>query len=177
MARIRNLAIFFLLTIALKMMAGEPINARISQVHVRLPELTVYLELPDVNGLPSHGIQASQLTATVGSNWAAINGIKPFEQSGEGVAYVLLTDISRSLKPQQFTQMKQALFGWIDGLQSNDRAAVMSFGEEVKVVQDFSADKDRLKTAVNSLTLTDTQTQLYAGLIQAMEIGRRADST
>ena len=148
---------------------------RISQASAQLPMIKVYLDILSTDGNPAQGILAEHLTATVGANQATVNKIKPFEGSGEGVAYILLVDISRSLKEPEFIQIREALNDWIDAMTGKDRASIMTFGTDVNVVQDFTADKETLKAKVALLKPTDNHTQLHLGLAKAIEMGRRTD--
>ena len=61
-------------------------------------------------------------------------------------------------------------------MHEQDRAALISFGSQVKVLQDFSADKGALKQRVDTLAPSDMDTFLYQGLVQAFELGRRQDA-
>lgn len=94
----------------------------------------------------------------------------------KGTAFIFLIDISQSLKTQSFEQLQAALKTWIEGMHEHDRAALISFGSQVKVLQDFSVDKVVLKQRVDKLTPSDKDTFLYQGLVQAFELGRRQDA-
>ncbi|MBF0569026.1 MAG: VWA domain-containing protein, partial [Nitrospirae bacterium] len=101
----------------------------------------------------------------------------PFAQSGEGIGYVFLVDISESLKPPQFERMREAISGLIGNMARKDMAAIITFGKDVRVVCDYTADKNELKTKINALKLTDQLTQLHRGLTRAEEMGRRKDAS
>lgn len=148
---------------------------RITQVSAVLPEIKVYADISDAEGNPVQGIQPGQITATSGANPVTVTDIKPFEESREGVAYILLADISKSLKKQQFRQIRDALNAWVDAMRAEDRAALITFGKTVRVVQDFTADKESLKSEISSLNPSDKHTQLHRGLVKAMEMGWRTD--
>jgi hypothetical protein len=116
--------------------ATGPVVLHLRQVWAPLPELWVYY---DVDGESIETPDASLFTATVGTHPARVEKISRFEDTLEGVSYVLLVDISRPLK-LQFSQVQKALKQWVQSLKAEDRAAIMTFGEEVKVVQDFTGD-------------------------------------
>lgn len=167
--------IFSLISTVSSLSADPPVALRLSQARAHLPALTAYVDIVDADGRPASGVAAEQLGATVGKHQAAVGGIQPFASSGEGVAYVLLIDVSKSLNAGQFAQIRTALHNWIDVMQPRDRAAVMSFGSEVTVDEDFTDDKDRLRAAIDSLGPTDDHTRLYGGLVTALELARRQD--
>jgi VWFA-related protein len=120
-------------------------------------------------------VRKDQLSAVLGTQTLKIDDIMDFSQGERGVAYILLVDISKSLSAKEFASMRQVLQGWIDGMGPKDRAAVITFGTEVKTLQDFSSDKPLLNNLIAQLKPTDNDTQLHKGLIKAMELGSRAD--
>jgi Mg-chelatase subunit ChlD len=150
---------------------------RAGQAVARYPEIKVYIEALDQTGLPIETIQQEQLTATVGQIQAEVKEVKRFDQSAEGVAYVFLVDISRSLSSKQFAKMQSAISTWIDKMGASDRAAIISFGEKVIRVQDYTEDKNALKNGVKSLKISDNKTQLHQGIAKAIELSHRVDPT
>jgi VWFA-related protein len=169
-----------LLTVCLLGLAG-PARAvdvdsfRVSQVCAIHPDFSAFLEILDANGGMVKDVQKEQLAAVLGTQALKIDDIMDFSQGERGVAYILLVDISKSLSEKEFAEMRQVLQGWIDGMGPKDRAALITFGTEVKTLQDFSDDKVLLNNLVTHLQPTDMNTQLHKGLIKAMELGGRAD--
>jgi len=149
----------------------EAAELRVIQVRADLPNLTIWANLP--NDTPS---EAGQISVSVGERPATVTRIDHFRQTGQGVAYIFLVDISKSLNPRQFAQIQRALHQWVDGMSDDDRAALMTFGGEVKQTVDFTADHDRLNAAVEALAPTDMETSLYQGLSEAINLGRRQDA-
>jgi VWFA-related protein len=155
--------------------AGEPVELILSQASVRPPEIKVYCDVLDSSGKPAPGINARQLSATIGKDQAQVTQVKSFADSGEGVAYILLIDISRSLRRQQFSQMREALEILVANMRQRDRAAIITFGEDCTVVADFTPSKDDLKAKLESLGPRDNKTQLHAGLVRALDMYQRKD--
>ena len=155
--------------------AAEPVLLRLQQASAMPPPLTAYLTLEDLNErpLPDLTLTPQQFRATVGAHHAAVTAIEPFAKAGEGIAYLLLVDISRSLKEPQFAKLRQALGDWVNALGPHDRAALLTFGTEVRLVQDFTADKAALQAHLAHLQATDNQTRLHLGLLRALELSRR----
>ena len=165
----------FLFMIALSAYAEDPGSFRISQAVVRLPQITAWLEVLTPGDQFVSDVAPNQLTASIGARPAKIVSLTPFPNSGEGIAGVLLVDISKSLKPAQFEKMREALLAWVNAMTEKDRTAVMTFGTEVHQVLNFSADKAALKDAIVRLKPTDANTQLHRGLVEAMAIKNRMD--
>jgi hypothetical protein len=148
---------------------------RVREARAALPALTAYLDLLDHAGQPAQGIDLKQLTATVGPHPATVETLQPLAQTNEGIAYLLLVDVSQSLKPAQFARVQTALLDWINALTDRDRAALMTFGDTVRLVQDFTADRAALQAHVARLSASDRTTRLYEGLTRALELARRPD--
>jgi formylglycine-generating enzyme required for sulfatase activity/Mg-chelatase subunit ChlD len=94
----------------------------------------------------------------------------------EGVAYIFLVDSSKSISAEQFEQVKKALNAWIEALGEKDRMAVLSFGNEVSVLVDFTQNATLLQLAAGKLKLADTKTKLHTALLRSIEMGSRKDA-
>ena len=154
-------------------LAGTPVNLRVSQTLVDLPQITAYFDITDENGAPVTDLKATDVGANVGAAGVPVTDIKLFDQSDEGIAYVLLVDISKSLQQSQFEQIQGALTAWVEAMGSNDRAAIITLANAVKITQHFIADKKGLNQKITALAMTDEQTQLHRGLAQAIETARQ----
>ena len=138
------------------------------QAQANLPVITLWLNLP-----PASVIKPEQFSVSVGSKPTSILSVDGYRQTGEGVAYIFLVDISKSLQAQQFQHIKQALQHWSNAMSDQDRAALLTFGNKVQQILPFSADHERLITAIAGLSVSDNQTSLYQGLLETMNLVRQ----
>ncbi|MBF0553862.1 MAG: VWA domain-containing protein [Nitrospirae bacterium] len=161
--------------------AGDIGSFRVEQAFVKLPNIKVYAGMPDPNSVDNktgdNDTGKIQITGSLGTVQTTTAEILPFAQSGEGIGYVFLVDISESLKLPQFEHMREAISGLIGNMARKDMAAIITFGKDVRVVCDYTADKNELKTKINALKPTDNLTQLHRGLTRAVEMGRRKDAS
>jgi formylglycine-generating enzyme required for sulfatase activity/Mg-chelatase subunit ChlD len=110
---------------------------------------------------------------------APASGDSPFapaEKAREGTAYIFLIDISKSVSPKQFDQIKKGLSAWIEVLEEQDRMAILTFGNEVTVAQDFTGSRALLQSALDRLQLKASKTRLHAALLQSLELGKKEDA-
>lgn len=147
----------------------------VSQARPAHPYIRAYLNLRDADGEPVRDADPAQFHATVGPYDAGVSAVQPFEETGEGTAFILLVDVSKSLNERRFSQIRQALADWADAMTGKDRAALLTFGTTVRTVQDFTAETAALKTRIDGLGPTDQNTQLHRALTDALEMGRRRD--
>lgn len=156
--------------------SSEAASVRIVQARAATPSVAVYLDIRSESGSAVSGVKADQVQAEIGPYRASSKAVQPVQDTGEGVAYIFLVDVSKSLKPEQFAKIRTALLRWAASLGEKDRAAIVTFGESVKTAQDFTADQAVLKTRIDELALTDVHTRLHDGLIRALDLGRRQDA-
>lgn len=164
----RILALACFCWLSLNVFAADVGDLRLIQARAELPRIDLWLELPEGTVLT-----ANQFNISVGSHPVDISSINSFNQTGEGISYIFLVDVSKSLNPQQFTQIKQALAHWLDGMTPKDRAAVISFGSEVKEWVAFTDDRDKLDKIIAQLAAEDKETSLFRGLLDAIALGRQ----
>ncbi len=98
------------------------------------------------------------------------------KKAAEGSAYIFLFDVSKSLSPKQFEQTKKGLSAWIEILEEHDRIAILTFGNEVNVLQDFTASRGLLQSALDRLVLKASTTRLHAALLRSLELARKDDA-
>ncbi len=150
----------------------------VSQVHqLEGPGARVraYLDLVDGEGRPITALEGATLTVNLGEERAEIERLEPLASTGEGVAYVFLVDISKSLSAAKFTQIQEAIGAWIRDLAEIDRAAILSFGDESRLVVDFTGDRAALEAGIRSLAPTDGSTLLHRALADGLELAKRRD--
>ncbi len=150
----------------------------ISQVHqLDGPGARVraYLDFLDGEGRPVAALEGATLTVNLGEDRAEVERLEPLARTGEGVAYVFLVDISKSLSAAKFAEIQDAIGSWIDGLAAIDRAAILAFGDDSRLIVDFTDDRAALAAGIRSLGPTDGSTLLHRALVDGLELAKRRD--
>lgn len=140
---------------------------RLIQAQSNVPTVVVWANLPNGN------LERSQFEASVDEHPAKVFDIDKFGQTGEGVGYIFLVDVSKTLRSRQLVQIKRALHYWLDRMGQNDRAALITFGHDVKHELEFATDYFKLSNAIGMLAITDMETSLSHGLLEAINLGQR----
>jgi VWFA-related protein len=148
----------------------------LGQVYPHLPVMRGYIDVLNENGEPVADLTPANFTATLGTNPVQVTRLRPFKDSGEGVAYVFLVDVSKSISPPDFKSMQEAMKKWIANLRPGDRIAICSFGDGYRVVADFKNDKQELNSALAVLAPHDMSTHLYQAMNSAIDLEHRADA-
>lgn len=154
---------------------GEPGRFALTQVTFQSPVLIAYVDVLNPDGQPPTKIAPSDLSATIAQRSLKVESVTPFSQSGEGVAYLFLVDVSKSIARAQFNQMRTEVDSWIESLTPNDRMAIVTFGEQDRQLVDFTSDKNALHGALRIVGPTDKLTKLYLALRNAIDVRQRTD--
>jgi Mg-chelatase subunit ChlD len=149
---------------------AAPAKIAISQVGSLGPDITLYLDVRAENGRFVRGVTAARLSATVAEHTATVGAVEPFDETPDGVLYLFLVDISKSLPPGEFAKIRQALSNWVNTLRPKDRVGLITFGAEVKTLVSPTADRATLRAAIDSLAPTDMNTALHQALAEAIEL-------
>lgn len=152
--------------------AQGDLKFRIVQVAPTYPELAAYIEVLDADGALVSGLEPKDLVATLDGKPVTVSSFAPDDG---GAAFVFLVDISRSLRASHIVQVRKVLSEWIDAMGPQDRAAIVTFGETVKLLSDYTDSKEDLKKIAGSLEAQDQLTLLHQAIIYGLELGRRAD--
>lgn len=154
--------------------AAAATTLQVTQATGPLPALRIFFDARADDGSRAARPAAASVRLTVGSRTATVESVAPVAAT-DGVAYVFLMDVSRSLRPRDFEQVQQAVAQWVDRMGANDRVAVVAFGQTVRVVQDFTADKSAARASVDNLSPTEAETSLHEALVRGADLARRQD--
>lgn len=153
--------------------AAAPTSLRIVQALAEGTDVTAYVAVRDAQDQPVPGEGIASLHATLGAQVAEVVSATPFAQTGEGVLYVFLVDISGSLDAAQFGRIKTALRDWVAALGPQDQAAILTFGTQVQTPVAPTADPVMLGATLDTLVATDPRTALHQALAQGLALGRQ----
>lgn len=170
-AHVRRALLIPLLLLCLTITANAVFtNVSISQAVQQEGMLHLYFSMLDEGGVPVELTGDAAVSLSVGGIQRDCT-IRPAQQ--ENIGYVFAVDISSSLDDATFQQVRDALDVWVNHISDQDAAALLTFGDKVTVVSDFSRDRDTLKALIAELTPTDQTTQLHNGLTAALGVASR----
>ena len=145
---------------------------RLTQGAAALPSIRAYADIVGTGEVPVKGLQKDNLKARLGPKAVSVSRIVPFEDANEGIAYVLLVDVSKSLSAAQFSQMQSTLAAFADAMSDRDQAALITFGSEVRLLQDFSPNRGKIKELLAGLRPLAEDTAFYGGIDKAISVAR-----
>ncbi len=145
---------------------------RLRQVYLDYPSLTAFADLQDDEDKRLAPDGEGVFTAALGGRLLRVSDVRPYSARDDGLLTVLLVDISASAGQGRFDELREALSAWIRKLGPRDRAAVVSAGEKVRVVQGFTGEKNALLYALQSLSPGDASVQLNLGILKALDLAR-----
>lgn len=151
-------------------------SLKIAQSVQKGNNIKIYFNAMDDASAPAGSLLADDLFLSLGSDTLSIESVSPFDTLGEGIGYVFAVDISKSLTNTQFTAVRESLKNLINNMGALDMAAILTFGEEVGILSDFSQDKDALNVAASQMAPTADKTQLYKAISSAVMLASRQDS-
>ena len=136
--------------------------------------ILAYLTIPENSPVPDN-ISEFPLTFILAGEELELKSLELFKDTGNPLAIMFIVDISRSMDEETFSLHREALLGWVKGLNDNDTISLLTVGDEAKLLQDFTTDHEALGRSIENLSPTDNSTHLHRGLKQAMERIRAPD--
>ncbi len=154
--------------------SAQPAREQVSiqQVQVAGPDIRLYLDLTDAKGASLSQLTTQQVSVVGGSAPVEVKSVRKLS-STEDVAYVVLVDVSRSTKPRE-QETTAVLQRWVRQLTGGESMAIITFGDDVQVKQDFTSRQELLLAATN-IEANAQQTQLFSAVQKAFELSRRQD--
>jgi VWFA-related protein len=98
-------------------------------------------------------------------------------QASKPLSVVLALDVSGSMKGVGIAGAVRGASAFLDRLNKQDFCALLAFGSGVRLVDDFTTDRDRLKEDLAGLRAVDAKTYLYQALFDALDRAAVAPSS
>lgn len=116
-----------------------------------------------------------ELTISVGNTSLPIKEIKKFSAAGQGISFIFLADISGSISPTKLQNIKDTLNAITEQMSDLDNASVLTVGNEA-YTRPFVSDKQQLKEQISSINGSSEDTNLYSGIVKALDMLTTSDS-
>jgi len=133
-----------------------------------IPEIALYLTVTDAADNSILGLTDREISVLFDGRPQKITSLKSAIQGGEFLAVALLFDRSGSLR-SALDQTKAAAVEFSRRLSVDDRLAVISFDDRVRIDAPFSGDRVLTENAVRGI-VTGADTALYDALQTALDL-------
>jgi hypothetical protein len=166
-----NVILASLLIVQIGFCTQVPIKLDIEENDVLLPNIKSY-----INILDGENEQLKELNdetvfkARINDTDLKLNDIRKFKETGEGILYTILFDISKSIDIESFTELKQKMVDFINKKDIEDYVTIITFGEEVKVIIENSNSNEEITGAISNISLTDKKTRFYESIERAIDL-------
>lgn len=162
MGRIRKLWISMIFAVSLFCIPvsadDTQADAVIEQVAVNMPDITVYYRSTMPAGTPEAYLSGKKLSFLDNTS---------FMDTGEGISYYILLDVSASISETSFAVVKDSLnqFQW--KLREQDQMVLLTFGDQVTAfLQGTEGAQDR-EQVIQGLSNRDQNTVLFSAISDA----------
>jgi VWFA-related protein len=119
----------------------------------QFPSVRAYVSVVNAGGVPIPGLEARAFQVQEDGKPVDQVVVDPSAEGQDPIVTALVIDVSESMADgHKLDRTKEAAMGYVDALGPADRGTIVSFGSRVTVVQDYTADKNALKTAIDSLS-------------------------
>ena len=133
-----------------------------------LPAVVVYATVIDERGQSVLGLTDREVSVAIDAVPQAVTSFASAISGGEHLSVALLFDRSGSMKTA-IGRTKDAALEFVRRLSRDDRLAVVSFDDTVRVDSPFSSDRAALESAIQGIA-TGTDTALYDAIRQALDL-------
>ena len=121
----------------------------IHQTALEGKELISFISIYDSsNQLKISNLTPEDFSVNYGLKEGTIKSLKPFSSAQYGTSYVFMIDISKSVTKENFQEIKDSIKFWIKTLNPGDAAAILTFGEEIRILSDLTYDREKLMLLV-----------------------------
>lgn len=132
---------------------NETARSGIEQVFINLPEIYVYSD--------ALSAKEREYTAYLGGEKLAQKSVMSFRESGQGIYYFILLDISNSIPTAYFNNIKTDILEFQNKLGPKDKLFLYTFGEAVEKKLDGNQSSDYAAKILKDIKNKDNRTSLF----------------
>ena len=152
--------------------SGAP-TLTITQVQSdQFPTVTAFFTAADSAGRPIANLTVSEVQLFEDGSPVSPADYQVEAVESDPVSIVLALDTS--VEPSDFSAVQAATERILDSLGSQDQVALIAFAEAAEIVQDFTADKGSLRSAIQTLGPTGNSTALNDAALRAANLATTA---
>ncbi len=104
-----------------------------------------------------------------GNQQMPVKSVSRFGDSGEGVSYLFLVDVSGSLDKARIEKIRGMVKAFADLKSEKDSIAIVRMGNEL-TSSGFLTDAEAIRQAADEIELTREDTNLYYGIVESLKM-------
>lgn len=162
--------LFFILTMLAATAFAAGTTVTINQIMQQDRDIHVFFDVCDENGNPV-ALSGAELSASInGNDLTSTTDVTAVNSVGEGTAYCLVLDMSRSMGTENFNTLMSGVKSIVSSLHAEDSMSVLVLkGSGVQVVCDAAKDRSQLLSAIENIkrTTKSESAPMYDALLQA----------
>ena len=140
------------------------------------PEVRLVVTVADESGRPLTGLAANQFTITAGDEELGHEDVQAVLDAGAGTDVVLALDVSGSMEGVPLQRAKEVSRQLIQQLSVGDTVAVVAFADDAGVALDYTADKDKAASALETLG-AGGNTALYQAVTEVSKLAAGSEQS
>jgi len=140
-----------------------------------LPTVNIFTTVIDENAIPILGLGVDDFEVLLGDDALTVTQVENITSDELPISIVMVIDSSESMAGRPLMDTQAAAIGFLDNLEANDEVAIVDFDNEVRVVQNFTTDRDAARDAINGLQ-AGGRTALYDAGLNAVELALSTDN-
>ena len=164
-------AVILLAGLTVPVFAGEPTSAQITQFDLgNFPVVKAYVSVLDRDGKPVRGLTRENAALSENGRPIAIDSIWMTGAGGdrEPLSLAIIIDQSESMSGEKIIRAKESVLRFIALMETNDRAALITFSDKVALLEPLTSDHEKLMSAVKKIEPAG-HTALYDAVAQGAE--------
>jgi hypothetical protein len=143
------------LLIICSMLCAQAYAVSLEQVQPVMPDIDVFVHS---DGQDFSALKSENITATLDGKALKVGELAA---SDEGIYYVFMLDISKSIQQSYLDAAKQVVLNTYKQLRPQDQLAVITFGDKVTVLLSGGETADAVSQKTSAIKCTDNNTMLY----------------
>jgi VWFA-related protein len=171
-------ACLFLLLLTGLTHADESISVNILDMHpTGLQKVDMVVSVLNNRGEPVKGLGVGNFKVMVEGKEIPNFSLKPIDSAKSPLSVILAMDVSGSMKGAPIAEAQKAASIFLDQLDKEDSAALLTFGSSVNLLADFTPKKHEVREKIQGLKADEQLTWLYQGTYASLDKAAKAPTS
>jgi preprotein translocase subunit SecF len=145
----------------------------VEQVQVDVPLVNAYVYSRD---LDLSKVKPKEVRATLAGQKLKVLSMKQQHKTEQGIYYAFLLDVSASIPQADLDAAKEAIERIAKGMRRQDQLAVITFGDDVKVISDGSRPVEKTIRKIRRLKAKDQTTKFYSAMNKLIKVSEKVQN-
>ncbi|PKM57229.1 MAG: hypothetical protein CVU98_07150 [Firmicutes bacterium HGW-Firmicutes-3] len=148
-----------------------------TQVELKMPELNIFFNTVNENNqVITPSFDTKDITILIDNQTYKDGFLSDALNENSSTHCLFLVDISKSMSSDQMMSIRNFMKKWSETKAIDDQIGIITFGDSIKIAQEFTEDVNHINAAIETIRPTDNSTAFLESIHKGLQLIRQKES-